>query len=70
MTCPHSFPSCRGEKHPDHNSGRDLAPDKRVCDTSSQGGETHTRIIGLVVGVVVMKQYIDWDTFRAVSESK
>ena len=25
---PGSFPSCHGEKHPNHKSGRDLDPDK------------------------------------------
>ena len=31
MACNGSFPSSRGEKHPDPKSGRDLDPDKPGC---------------------------------------
>ena len=40
MACPGSFPSSRGENHPDHRSGRDLDPDKLGCTTSYWGDET------------------------------
>ena len=39
MACSGSFPSSRGEKHPDPKSGQDLDPDKPGCTMSCRGNE-------------------------------
>ena len=41
MVCCSSFPSFRGENHPDPKSSQDLDPDKPVLNTSCWGDETY-----------------------------
>ena len=41
MACHGSFPSCRGETHPEPKSDRDLDPDNPGCITFCRGDEVN-----------------------------